>query len=216
MERLTVQHDVVHAHNNELHAILWRIWYLSLTLLMEGMTLCYRGLLVYNGSRGEGSRTSNYLPNWTHDTLCITALELPSTRAGRNLLLIPTGIDTVAYFDYYRALFNGVVTSSDYKPRKLRRLINDDESGWLSRYSDRIRAGRPGFNFRQKQFFSLSLQRPDRQRGPLCPLSNGYRRDFPGHKAVGAWSWPLASTTAEVKNGGAVSSLPYTSSWYVI
>jgi hypothetical protein len=85
---------------------------------MEGMTPCDCGLLVYNGSRRESRRTSNYLPTWTHNTLRITALELPSSRAGSNLILFPAGIDIVASFDYYRGLFKDVVTSSEYMASK--------------------------------------------------------------------------------------------------
>jgi hypothetical protein len=56
----------------------------------------------------------------------------------------------------------------------------------------RLRAGRPGFNSRQVQWwdFFSSPPRPD----PPSLLSNRYRRLLTGAcKATGAWNWPLTS-----------------------
>ena len=58
------------------------------------------------------------------------------------------------------------------------------EPGWLSRYSDSLRAGRPGD--RIPVGGEIFRTRPDRPWGPPSLLYNGYRL-FPGGKAAGAW-----------------------------
>ena len=61
-------------------------------------------------------------------------------------------------------------------------------SGWLSRYSDSLRAGRSGDRIPVGARFSYPCRPP---LGPTQPpvLYNGYRV-FTGGKAAGAWRWP--------------------------
>jgi hypothetical protein len=66
------------------------------------------------------------------------------------------------------------------------------ESKYLSRYSDGLQAGRPGFDSWQNEVFSPP-QHPHRFWGQPYLLSNGYRGHFPGGKAAGMWSWPLTT-----------------------
>jgi hypothetical protein len=56
------------------------------------------------------------------------------------------------------------------------------KSGYLSRYSDQLRTGRPGFDYWLCKTFS-SPQRPDRIWGPPSLLSVGYRWLFPWGKS---------------------------------
>jgi hypothetical protein len=55
----------------------------------------------------------------------------------------------------------------------------------------RLRDGRLGFDYRQRQGFFTSPPLPDRLWGQPSLLSNGFRDYFPRSKAVGSWSWPL-------------------------
>ena len=69
-------------------------------------------------------------------------------------------------------------------------------SGWRSRYSDSLRAGRSGNRILVGANFSAPVQN-----GPAArPASyyNGYRI-FPVGKAVGVWRWPRTPSSAEVK-----------------
>jgi hypothetical protein len=73
--------------------------------------------------------------------------------------------------------------------------------------------GHGSVNDRNNTCFS-SPQRSDRLSGSPRLLSNGYRRHFPGDKEIGAWNYPLSPSSAKVvMDGGAISSLPYASSW---
>jgi hypothetical protein len=67
-----------------------------------------------------------------------------------------------------------------------KKLLSNKKLGYLSRYSDEFRAGRPGFDSLQKQEFFASPQRPGRLWAPLGLLSNEYSGLFPGSKAAGA------------------------------
>ena len=58
------------------------------------------------------------------------------------------------------------------------------EPGWLSRYSDSLRAGRHGDRIPVAGEISRTCS--DRPWGPPSLLYNGYRV-FPGGKATGAW-----------------------------
>jgi hypothetical protein len=71
--------------------------------------------------------------------------------------------------------------------------------------------GRDSIPGRGKRFFS-TLQRPDPLWGSPSLLPKGTGDSFPGSKATGAWNLPLSSS-AEVKNGGAIPPLSHTSSW---
>jgi hypothetical protein len=68
----------------------------------------------------------------------------------------------------------------------------------------RLRAGGPGFNSRQGQWweFSSSPPHPDRLWGPPSPLSNWHRGLLQHSKAAGAWSWP------KLRMRGAIPPLP--------
>jgi len=66
----------------------------------------------------------------------------------------------------------------------------------LSRYSDSLRAGRPGD--RIPVGGEIFRTPTDRSCGPPSLLYNGYRV-FPGGKADGVWRWPPTPICAEVK-----------------
>ena len=71
-----------------------------------------------------------------------------------------------------------------------------ERPGWLSRYSDSLRAGRSGDRIPVGgEIFRI---RPYSPCGPPSFLYNGYRI-FPGGKAAGAWRWPLTPSSAEVE-----------------
>jgi hypothetical protein len=60
------------------------------------------------------------------------------------------------------------------KPELLTRLMNSkEELGWLSRYSDRLQAGRSGFDSRQGQDTYFSLLHTVHSGGPPSRLFNG-------------------------------------------
>jgi hypothetical protein len=63
----------------------------------------------------------------------------------------------------------------------------------LSRYSERLLAGRPGSILGVGKKFVSAQQRLDRLWGPPSLLSNGYRGSSCGDKAAGAWSCQLTS-----------------------
>jgi hypothetical protein len=71
--------------------------------------------------------------------------------------------------------------------------------------------GRGSIPGRGKRFLS-SLQRPDRLWGPPSLLSNGYRRLSPGIKRPRREADRSPPSSAQVKNGEAVSPLLHTSS----
>jgi hypothetical protein len=90
----------------------------------------------------------------------------------------------------------------------LKVIILWKESGWLSRYIDELRAGRPGLDSWQGQGSPLhSIQTGS---GASYTIDSG--SFFLRGKTAGAWSWPLPSS-AVVKNGGDIPPLPHMSSW---
>jgi hypothetical protein len=62
-----------------------------------------------------------------------------------------------------------------------------------------------------RNFFSL-LHRPDRFWGPPSYLSNGYQGSIAGVKRLGHEADHSPPSSAEVKNGGAISPISHTSS----
>jgi len=82
--------------------------------------------------------------------------------------------------------------------------------GWLSRYSDSLRAGRSG-NRTPVGGGEIFRTRPDWPWSPPSLLYNGYR-DFPGGKAAGTWRWPSTSSSAEVKER--IELFFYTPLWF--
>jgi hypothetical protein len=78
----------------------------------------------------------------------------------------------------------------------------------LSRYSDGLRDGRPGFDSRQRQDFSVlhSVQTGSRAHPAFYPM--GIVDSFPGDKAAGREADHSPPSSAEVKNGGAIPPLP--------
>jgi hypothetical protein len=90
----------------------------------------------------------------------------------------------------------------------------DAQSELRSRYSDRLRARRPGFDSRQRQELFLYSTESKPALGPTEPpiqwvpgtISPEVKR--PGREADHS---PPSST--QVKNGEAIPALPYTSSW---
>jgi hypothetical protein len=67
-----------------------------------------------------------------------------------------------------------------------RHTVRPDFYGWLSRYSDRLGAGRPEFDSWQGARCSFLL------RSPPSLLWVGTEDSFSSAKTVGTWSWPLA------------------------
>jgi hypothetical protein len=59
----------------------------------------------------------------------------------------------------------------------------------------------------QEIFASSPL--PDRLWSPASIVSSGYRSLFPGGKAVGTWSWPVTSDSADVNAWSYTSTFPH-------
>jgi hypothetical protein len=83
----------------------------------------------------------------------------------------------------------------------------------FSRYSDGLRAGRPGFDSRQGQDLSLlhSVQTGPEAHPASYPMGTG--GSFPGVKQQGREADHSPPCNAEVENGEAIPPLPNTSSW---
>jgi hypothetical protein len=81
-----------------------------------------------------------------------------------------------------------------------------------SRYSDELRAGRPGFDSRQGQDFSRlhNVQTGSGAHPATYPMGTG--AIFPGVKRQGREADHSPTSSAEVKNGGAIPPIPDTSS----
>jgi hypothetical protein len=71
--------------------------------------------------------------------------------------------------------------------------ITSEKSGQLSRHSDGLWTGRPGFDYRLKNNLSLlqGVQAGSGAHPAPYPMGNG--GDSLGGKAAGAWHWPFAS-----------------------
>jgi hypothetical protein len=83
------------------------------------------------------------------------------------------------------------------------------ESGYLSRCSDALRAGRPGFNYRQGKIF-LFYTASSPALGPTQPHIQSERGAIsPGAKRPGREADHSPPSSAEVKNGGAIPPLPH-------
>jgi hypothetical protein len=80
---------------------------------------------------------------------------------------------------------------------------------FTSQDNDGLRAGRPGFDSRQGKIFFFFPQRPDWLWGPHLPPI----RWVPGGKLPERETDHL-TLNAEVKNGGAVPTLPHKSLWH--
>jgi hypothetical protein len=89
-------------------------------------------------------------------------------------------------------------------------LKHEWELGYLSRCSDGLRVGRPGFDSWHGRFF-FSPQRLDR---PFSLLSSGYCGDFRAVKQPGREANHSPTSRTEVKNGGNIPPHPHTSSWH--
>jgi hypothetical protein len=92
---------------------------------------------------------------------------------------------------------------------------------WLSRYSGELRAWRPRFDYRQGQKIFLYSACRLGLRPTQSSIAYVLRALSPVSKAVRAWSWPITSVFAEVRNGGAISSPPprppyVLTAWYLI
>jgi hypothetical protein len=86
--------------------------------------------------------------------------------------------------------------------------------GQLSRYSDGLRAGRPGFDSRQGHVYPLlrSVQ-PDSGAHPASyPVGAG--DSFPRIKRPRRESDHPPLSSAEVKNDGAIAPFPHMPSWH--
>jgi hypothetical protein len=79
----------------------------------------------------------------------------------------------------------------------------------LSRYSDGLRARRPGFDSQKRQVFSLlhSVQTGSGAHPASYPMCTGVKR-------LGREADHLNPSSAEVKNGGAIPPFPHMSSWH--
>jgi hypothetical protein len=79
----------------------------------------------------------------------------------------------------------------------------------LSRNSDGLRAGRPGFNSRQYKIFLFSTASRSAV-GPTQPPI----QCIPGALSLGSKPDQSTPSSTEVKDGGAISPLPHKSSWH--
>jgi hypothetical protein len=88
-----------------------------------------------------------------------------------------------------RILIANLLTSSVINNFKVRLK----KPGYLTRYSDGLRAGRPGIDSLWARDFSLvqSLRTDSGAQPASYPMGTG--GSFPGGKAAGACSWPLTS-----------------------
>jgi hypothetical protein len=88
------------------------------------------------------------------------------------------------------------------------------QPGKLGRYSDELRAGRPGFDSRQGRDISLlySVQTGSEAHPASYPMGTG--TNFKGVKRPERKADHSHPSSAEVKNGGAIPSLPHMSSWH--
>jgi hypothetical protein len=91
-------------------------------------------------------------------------------------------------------------------------LSNIREPGSLSRYSDGLRAGRPGFDSRQGKEFSLlySVQTGSWTHPASYPMGTG--GSLPGVKRPKSEADHSPPSSAEVMSGGAIHPLPHMSS----
>jgi hypothetical protein len=71
-------------------------------------------------------------------------------------------------------------------PRDYNISSDTREQGQFSRYSDKLRAGRPSFDSRKGREIFYTAQRLNRLRGPPSLPYNGYRGILPRAKAAGA------------------------------
>jgi hypothetical protein len=65
--------------------------------------------------------------------------------------------------------------------------------GYLSRYSDGLRAGRLGFDSRQGEDFSFLHRAQAGSGAHPASYTMGTAGSFPGGKTAAAWSWLLTS-----------------------
>ena len=89
------------------------------------------------------------------------------------------------------------ITCRLYRTPVTTTVREDKGTGWLSRFSDSLRAWQSGIESRCGEIFRT---RPDRFWGTPSPLCNGYRVSFPG--AAGAWrssSTPIAEVKERVQ-----------------
>jgi hypothetical protein len=87
--------------------------------------------------------------------------------------------------------------------------------GDLCRYSEGLRAGRPGFNSGQGQNFPLlhSVQTGSVAHPAFCRM--GTVGSFPGVKRPGREADHPPPSSVQIRNDGVIPPLPYTSSWRV-
>jgi hypothetical protein len=88
----------------------------------------------------------------------------------------------------------------------LRGVIQDFGPGWLSRYSDSLRAGRSGYRIPLVARFSAPVQ--TWPWGPASLLYSGYRVTFPGAKRLGRGVKHPLPSNAEVKERIKLTSTP--------
>jgi hypothetical protein len=92
-------------------------------------------------------------------------------------------------------------------------IANYYEPGQLNRYSDGLRAGRPGFDSRQGQeIFLFSTASRSALRPTQPPMQWVLVAFFPAGKTPGAVADHSLPSSAKVKNGGAIPPFPHTSS----
>jgi hypothetical protein len=107
-----------------------------------------------------------------------------------------------------------VIQTREYKSQLKKSVYPHTGAGELTSYNYGLRAGRPGFDSRHGQKFSLlySFQIGSGAHPASCPVGTG--GCFPGVKWPGSDLDHSPPFSAGVKNGGAISPLPHMSSWH--
>jgi hypothetical protein len=82
------------------------------------------------------------------------------------------------------------------------------ESAWLSRYSDGLRTGRPGFDSRHGKIFPFSTASRPAVGPSQPPIQWVQRAVYPGVKRPACEADHSPPSSADVRNGGAIPPLP--------
>jgi hypothetical protein len=104
---------------------------------------------------------------------------------------LPAGKDP--YSDRIRVSLGVIASLGGAVEQKTSCLSHNSWAGYLSRYSDWLRAGRYGDQFPVGARFSAPVQTGPKVRPYYCTIGIG---SFLGLRAAGAWHWPLTHSSA--------------------